>query len=281
MSAQRTRALSPRSPLAFQRGFGSDMGGRRRPCKTPRRAMHWAAAGAVCAAIAIGMGIWLWPGAGRQTPPVQDPALRHDEKQRKAQPADCARGGVAAKDGRGGAAALPAPKNGIVARTNAVAEADGTAARTNAVVVGDGPERGWLVGAVTNADGGVVERWRLEDGRRMKRVLPPRRVFSHASDEIIALALSGDGASELPPMPTIGPAEEEAFRRSLATPIRDDPADDERTRETKRRVREARAEIARRMGEGETFAEVIASHVAARAELEKERRKKLEMKSEE
>ncbi len=190
-------------------------------------------------------------------------------------PSDFGRGHV---DGGGrGAGALPAKvqmaggdeKNG--ARTNAVAETDAVAA-----VIGTGPERGWLVGAVTNADGGVVERWRLEDGRRMKRVLPPPRVFSHSSDEIIAMALSGDNASELPPMPSIGPAEEEAFRRSLATPIRDDPADDERTRETKRRVREARAEIARRMGEGETFAEVIASHVAARAELARERKAEIE-----
>lgn len=140
-----------------------------------------------------------------------------------------------------------------------------------AVPVGNGPERGWLVGAVTNADGGVVERWRLEDGRRMKRVRPPRRVFAHPTDELIAMALSGGEASEPPPMPSFGPGAEEAFRRSLGTPVDDLPGDGAATREAKRRVREARAEIARRMDAGETFAEVLASHVAARAELARER----------
>lgn len=140
-----------------------------------------------------------------------------------------------------------------------------------AAPVGKGPERGWLVGAVTNADGGVVERWRLEDGRRMKRVRPPRRVFAHPTDELIAMALSGEEASEPPPLPSFGPGAEAAFRASLGTPVEDLPGDDAAAREAKRRVREARAEIARRMDAGETFAEVLASHVAARAELARER----------
>lgn len=267
--ARAGRGNAPGRGMGAKRAEGRGMGARR----TERRLRpSGAVAGvaAVVAAIVAAALFFVRSGAGGATAPeAARPAKAAGASPRVSAPARP----PAPKPAAGRAAAEPPVATAPEGRS------ESTSAGAGAALVGNGPERGWLVGAVTNADGGVVERWRLEDGRRMKRVRPPRRVFAHPTDELIAMALSGGESSEPPPMPSFGAGAEEAFRRSLGTPVDDLPGDDAATREAKRRVREARAEIARRVDAGETFAEVLASHVAARAELARERAARVAEKS--
>ena len=66
----------------------------------------------------------------------------------------------------------------------------------------------------TNADGSVVERLRLADGRTARLVTGPKRVFDSPSDQVIAMALSAKPGEPLPPLPLDAGIEGE-FLKSL------------------------------------------------------------------
>ena len=87
---------------------------------------------------------------------------------------------------------------------------------------------------------------------------PPPPVFSNASDQVIAMALS-PGEGGIPPIP-LTPDMEKAFLKSLETEIVILDTDDEKVREMKQAVIETRAEIKRLMDGGQTFAQIIREH---------------------
>ena len=86
----------------------------------------------------------------------------------------------------------------------------------------------------------------------------PPPVFSNASDQVIAMALSPSEGG-IPPIP-LTPDMEKAFLKSLETEIVILDTDDEKVKEMKQAVIETRAEIKRLMDGGQTFAQIIREH---------------------
>ena len=86
----------------------------------------------------------------------------------------------------------------------------------------------------------------------------PPPVFSNASDQVIAMALSPSEGG-IPPIP-LTPDMEKAFLKSLETEIVILDTDDEKVKAMKQAVIETRAEIKRLMDGGQTFAQIIREH---------------------
>ncbi len=84
------------------------------------------------------------------------------------------------------------------------------------------------------------------------------RVFKTASDQVLAMAVSG-GSAAMPPIPA-GTISNEEFRKSLATPITVSDDDPQSVKELKEAVIEARSEMSRMLAKGYTVSEVIAEH---------------------
>ena len=117
----------------------------------------------------------------------------------------------------------------------------------------------------TNLDGAVVERLRLADGSFVKAVRLPEPAFRRPTDQIIAMAVSAEPGTAVPPLP-IGPDAERGFLDSLSEPIPDLDSDTPKMRRLKARVREARAQIAEAMRGGSSFREAMEAHAARMAQ---------------
>jgi len=129
------------------------------------------------------------------------------------------------------------------------------------------------ISVITNADGSVLERFRTADGKTRSRQSAPKPVFDNASDQIIAMAVTGAASGgSMPPMPVMNNADDE-FLKSLEKEIVINDDDSDAVKELKREVMEVRAEMLKLLSEGHTFEEVIKDHrdeVNHRAEIRKE-----------
>lgn len=117
-----------------------------------------------------------------------------------------------------------------------------------------------MISVITNADGSVLERFRAADGKIRSRQSAPKPIFDNASDQLIAMAVSGaESGYAMPPMPVMDNADEE-FLRSLENEITVDEDDPEEVKALKQNVIAIREEILRLMGEGRSFSEIIKEH---------------------
>ena len=117
-----------------------------------------------------------------------------------------------------------------------------------------------MISVVTNADGSVLERYRTADGKTRSRQSAPKPVFSNATDQLLATAISGaaSGAS-MPPMPVMGNADEE-FRKSLETDIVINEDDSDEVKALKQSVIDLREEMKQILEEGGSFEQALREH---------------------
>lgn len=118
----------------------------------------------------------------------------------------------------------------------------------------------------TNTWDQVIDICMMPSGKRRKVVRnakPP--TYDNVSDQILAVALSGDNDEELPPLPI--PSEQEleaAFVESMKKPIVINDDDSEAIKESKRRVIEARQVIDEQLKQGKGYREILEQHLADR-----------------
>ncbi len=128
-----------------------------------------------------------------------------------------------------------------------------------------------VVSSRTNNWNQIIDICIMPNGKTRKVIRNARPpVFSNASDQVIAMAVSGDFDEELPPVP-ISDDMEADFLESLKTPIVIGEADSEAVKEAKRRVIEARQVIEEEMKKGRSFHEILTDHLAQRRENAKTR----------
>lgn len=112
----------------------------------------------------------------------------------------------------------------------------------------------------TNVDGSVTERFRTADGKTHSIKRAPKHIFQDATDDLIAMAISGmNSGSTMPPMP-MGDNMDAQFLKSLEhaiIPYDDDPKD---VQELKRKVNEVRIQIKELMDQGESFVSIMRKH---------------------
>lgn len=121
-----------------------------------------------------------------------------------------------------------------------------------------------VLSSFTNNWNQIVDICMMPNGRSRKVIRnakPP--VFEHATDQLIAVALSGDGDSELPPLP-IGDSMEAEFLESLNTPIVIKEDDSDAIRRAKENVIEARKIIDAELRKGRSFKSILEEHLAER-----------------
>lgn len=117
-----------------------------------------------------------------------------------------------------------------------------------------------MISTVTNADGSVLERFRTADGKVRSRQSAPKPIFDTASDQLIAMAVSGaESGHAMPPMPAMDNADE-AFIKSLENEITVNENDSDEVKALKRKVTAVREEVRQLMYGGRSFAEVIRDH---------------------
>lgn len=117
-----------------------------------------------------------------------------------------------------------------------------------------------MISVVTNADGSVLERFRTADGKTRSRQSAPKAVFDNASDQLIAMAITGAASGgSMPPMPVAKNAEYE-FAESLKKPIVINPDDTDDIKALKQMVMQTRQEILDRMAEGMSYEDVLREH---------------------
>ena len=112
----------------------------------------------------------------------------------------------------------------------------------------------------TNNSGAIIEKLTLANGKKIKKVHPPKPIFNNASDQVIAMALNAKPGQALPPFPNLDKSLEQDFIESLASPIvinDDDPAE---VKELKAIVKETKAYIAREIKNGGTLLDILAQH---------------------
>ena len=136
-----------------------------------------------------------------------------------------------------------------------------------------------MISIITNADGSVLERFRTADGKTRSRQSAPKPVFDNASDQVIAMAVSGAASGgSMPPMPMMDNADE-AFSKSLEKEIVINDDDSEKVKALKREVMAVREEMRQLIAEGQSFTDVMKEHrdmVNRNAELRKEAMRILE-----
>lgn len=128
-----------------------------------------------------------------------------------------------------------------------------------------------VISSHTNNWNQIIDICIMPNGKTRKVIRsakPP--VFSNASDQIIAMAVSGDFDEELPPIP-ISEDMESDFLESLKTPIAIDESDSDAVKEAKRRVIDARQVIEGEIKKGRSFHEILTDHLAQRMENAKTR----------
>ena len=136
-----------------------------------------------------------------------------------------------------------------------------------------------MISVITNADGSVLERYRTADGKTRSRQSAPKPVFDNASDQVIAMAVSGAASGgSMPPMPMMDNADE-AFAKSLEKEIVINDDDSEKIKALKREVMSVREEMRQLIADGQSFTDVMKEHrdmVNRNAELRKEAMRILE-----
>ena len=104
----------------------------------------------------------------------------------------------------------------------------------------------------TNKSGSVIERLVLADGTKKSKIHPPKPIFKHASDQVIALCLSVKEGQSMPPLPMLDTSLEQDFNEALSESIEIADDDTETVREIKARVIEARAYLVDEIKNGRT-----------------------------
>ena len=109
-----------------------------------------------------------------------------------------------------------------------------------------------LASAQTNDCGVVTERYRLPNGQYWRRQIDPPPIFENPSDNAIAMALGDRSGAPIPPYPGLYDANlDEAFAKSLSSPIVINEDDKPWLVALKTAVQEAREEIARQIEAGD------------------------------
>lgn len=112
----------------------------------------------------------------------------------------------------------------------------------------------------------VIDICMMPNGVRRKvlrNAKPP--TYDNVSDQLLSMALSGDGDDELPPLPIPSERElEEAFVESMKKPIVIKDDDSEAIKESKRRVIEARAIMDEQLKQGKSYRQILEQHIADR-----------------
>ena len=106
----------------------------------------------------------------------------------------------------------------------------------------------------------LVERFALPNGRYWERhrlAKPP--LFKHATDDLLCMAVLTDGKNATPPMP-ISTITDEDFLNSLKDPIVINDDDDDKVKEVKAAIRDARQSVKEMMDSGLSFREILADH---------------------
>ena len=206
-------------------GTAASHDGRAGARPSPRRGLYLAVT-VLCAAV-LGGGPWWWLGR-EEAQPTPTKQTVGKQKPANAPAASKPTAPKAATDGKQakGAGKKPAakPPSAGGAQAGEPAPSDVAEAETNAPAAPPSP--------------------------------PP--VFSNASDQVIAMALSPSEGG-IPPIP-LTPDMEKAFLKSLETEIVILDTDDENVKAMKQAVIETRAEIKRLMDGGQTFAQIIREH---------------------
>ena len=208
-----------------------------------RTTARWVAAAALIA-VAAG-GVWWWMARGEKAESVSEQRqVAKKPKTEKPQPRRTE----------------PRP----VTATNAVA-----AAATNAPAVRPPKE---VVSSVitTNANGTVIEKIVFSDGTKKTKVMPPPPIFSNASDQVIALAISAKPGEAMPPLPDLHGIDED-FAKSFLTPITINEDDPENVKALKRNVIETKKELLEAVKGGKTVMQALQEHQAAMDRMESSR----------
>jgi hypothetical protein len=113
----------------------------------------------------------------------------------------------------------------------------------------------------TNKNGSVIERITLLDGRKIKKVSPPKALFNNPSDQLIAMAVNVKVGQSMPPFPNMVGIEEE-FKKSLLTPIVIYDDDPPKVKELKSLVIEARAYLEEEVKRGTSVVDALLAYQA-------------------
>ena len=199
---------------------------------------------AILAALVLAVvGVWLWARGGRGAA-----APTHEENAAKAHERTAQRP----------ARAEPKTAKGMASNKTAVV-AGGTTNNPSAVAAKP-KERHDTVSIHTNKLGKVVEKWIGADGKLHMSVRYARKpVFDNASDDRLAMAVSGNGMQSIPPIP-MGATSEQEFLESLKKPIVIEADDPENVKQVKMAVIEARAQMKQLMDNGMSYREALAEH---------------------
>jgi len=136
------------------------------------------------------------------------------------------------------------------------------AAQTNEAAVAEKKpkERHDTISIHTNNLGKVVEKWIGPDGKKHMSVRYARKpVFDNASDDQLAMAVSGGGTQAIAPIPMTATSEQE-FLESLKKPIVINDDDPENVKRIKEAVKEAREAMKQLMDGGMSYREALAEH---------------------
>lgn len=121
-----------------------------------------------------------------------------------------------------------------------------------------------VLSSTTNNFDQIIDICKMPNGRTRKVIRNARpQVFHNASDQVIAMALSGSPDSELPPIPLSHDMERD-FVESLKTPIVINPDDSDAIKQAKQNVIEAREYIDAEMRKGRGFYDIMTEHIAMR-----------------
>ena len=112
----------------------------------------------------------------------------------------------------------------------------------------------------TNSSGTVTEKFKTADGRSHRVIRHPKRTFSNASDQLIAMAVSAaKRGGTMPPLP-LTDATEADFLESLNTPIVIEDGDSDEVKELKMEVAAVREELKGLIKGGMTVREALEAH---------------------
>lgn len=113
--------------------------------------------------------------------------------------------------------------------------------------------------ARTNENGTVVQILTTKDGKTHRVTTPPKPVFDNASDQLIAMAVSGAEHDSMAPMPLSASIESD-FRKSLEKPVVIDETDSDEVKRMKQAVIEVREELKKVVASGGSVQEALATH---------------------
>jgi hypothetical protein len=116
----------------------------------------------------------------------------------------------------------------------------------------------------TNNWGQIIDICKMPNGKTRKVIRPAKpRVFTHATDQLLAAALSGNNDEDLPPLP-IDDDMEADFLESLSTPIVINDEDSDEIKLAKQNVIDARAVMHEELRQGRSFKDVLQEHLNQR-----------------